>query len=107
MAMDRLLKELNPTPGDRSGYIPQHGKSGTEEFERTEGSNGALHTKIVDVSGDPIDPREVTIIGNQMEYYGATAGDRPAANSVRVGAVYMSVDTQEVWQSNGTTWVVL
>jgi hypothetical protein len=107
MAIDRLLKEVNPSPGDRPGYIPQHGKKGTTEFERTEGSNGALHTKIVDESGEPINVREVTVAGSKMETYGATVNERPEANSVPVGAVYMAVDSQEAWQSNGSTWVVI
>lgn len=45
--------------------------------------------------------------GSIMEQYGATVANRPAANTVPVGAVYMAVNTQEVWQSNGTDWVVI
>ena len=44
---------------------------------------------------------------NDMEYYGATVSNRPAANSVPVGAIYMAVDSQETWQSNGTQWKVV
>lgn len=43
----------------------------------------------------------------KMEYYGATVADRPAADAVRLGAVYMAVQTQEIWQSDGTNWVVI
>lgn len=43
----------------------------------------------------------------QMDYYGATIGDRPAANAVPVGAVFMAVQTQEIWQTDGTSWVVI
>lgn len=42
----------------------------------------------------------------KMEYYGPTVTERPAANSVPVGAIYIAVNTQEAWMSNGTDWVV-
>ncbi len=42
-----------------------------------------------------------------MEHYGATINDRPAANSVPVGATFMVVGSTTVYQSNGTSWVVL
>lgn len=42
----------------------------------------------------------------QMEFYGATMADRPLATAVPVGAYYTAVDTDEMWQSNGTEWVV-
>lgn len=41
-----------------------------------------------------------------MNFYGATVANRPAANAVPAGAVYVSIDTREVWQSNGTNWRV-
>ena len=44
---------------------------------------------------------------NVMEYYGATVATRPNANAVPVGAVFMAVDSAEIWQSNGASWVVL
>ncbi len=44
---------------------------------------------------------------NDMERYGATVNERPSADSVPVGTTYMAVDTSEVWQSNGSSWVVL
>jgi hypothetical protein len=43
----------------------------------------------------------------KMEYYGATVTSRPDITKVPVGAVYQAVDTQEIWQSNGTTWKVI
>ena len=56
-------------------------------------------------------PVEATLSGrlppSAMEIYGPTAAQRPPANSVPVGAVYMAVNTGEIWQSNGTNWVVL
>jgi len=49
----------------------------------------------------------VQLSGTIMELYGATIDERPPANSVPVGATYMAVNTQDVWQSNGTDWVVM
>ena len=45
--------------------------------------------------------------GSLMEVYKPTVEERPAANSVPVGAVFMAVNTGEIWQSNGTDWVVM
>ncbi len=42
-----------------------------------------------------------------MEIYGATVANRPAASAVQVGAIFMAVQTQEIWQSDGTSWVVI
>lgn len=50
---------------------------------------------------------KVVVSGNELEYYGATISERPLATSVKVGSVFMAVNTQEFWQSNGSTWVVI
>ena len=50
-------------------------------------------------------PASVMLTGSNMEYYGATVENRPAANSVPVGAYFKAVQTQEIWQSDGTNWV--
>ena len=50
---------------------------------------------------------KVQLSGTIMEFFGATIDERPPANSVPVGAIYMAVNTQEVWQSNGIEWVVM
>lgn len=42
-----------------------------------------------------------------MEGFGATVATRPAATTVPIGFAWMSVATQEVWQSDGTNWVVV
>lgn len=43
-----------------------------------------------------------------MEYYGASLSDRPAANAVPVGAIFMVVGNFDIiYQSNGTEWVVV
>ena len=47
----------------------------------------------------------VVLTGSNMEYYGATVATRPAADTVALGALFMAVSTQEVWQSDGTNWV--
>ena len=47
----------------------------------------------------------VELTGSLMEIYKPTVEERPAANSVPVGACFMAVNTGEVWQSNGTDWV--
>lgn len=52
-------------------------------------------------------PAAVELKGSYMELYGATVAQRPAANSVPVGAYFMAVQTQEIWQSDGTNWVVI
>lgn len=53
------------------------------------------------------EPWLVKLQSNAMEYYGATANERPAVADVPVGAVYMAVQTQELWQSDGAEWVVM
>lgn len=50
---------------------------------------------------------KVQLSGSLLERYGATEAQRPAANSVPVGAVYMAVQTQQMWQSDGSQWVVM
>lgn len=45
--------------------------------------------------------------GSRMEIYGASINDRPAANTVPIGAMFNIVGTEKVWQSNGIDWVVL
>ena len=49
----------------------------------------------------------VELKGSLMEIYKPTVEERPAANSVPVGACFMAVNTGEIWQSNGTDWVVM
>ena len=64
-----------------------------------------LNTKVDALTEDG--SLKVQQSGTIMEIYGATVDDRPPANSVPVGAMYMVVGTEEVWQSNGTDWVVM
>lgn len=45
--------------------------------------------------------------GSTLELYGATVATRPAASAVAVGTIFMAVQTQQMWQSDGTDWVVV
>lgn len=56
---------------------------------------------------DGTTPATTQVTGSTMEIYKATVDERPAANSVPVGACFMAVNTGEIWQSNGTDWVVM
>ena len=47
------------------------------------------------------------LTGSNMELYGATVAARPLATAVTTGAIFMAINTQEIWQSNGTDWVVI
>jgi len=51
--------------------------------------------------------QKVQLSGSLLERYGATEAQRPAANSVPIGTVYMAVQTQQMWQSDGSQWVVM
>jgi len=46
----------------------------------------------------------VQLTGSNMEHYGPTVNERPAASAVPIGAIYMAVQTQEIWRSDGTNW---
>lgn len=48
---------------------------------------------------------KMQLTGSLMELYGATAAERPAPDSVPVGAAYVAVRTLEVWMSDGTQWL--
>lgn len=61
-----------------------------------------LETKV-----DAIIADGVQLSGSNMELYGATINDRPAANAVKAGATFTIVDaTQEFksWMSDGVSW---
>lgn len=65
----------------------------------------------VDDTGTPLmtptNPGRMLLHGSNMELFGADAADKPAADTVPVGATYMAVNTEQVWQSNGTEWKVI
>jgi hypothetical protein len=37
--------------------------------------------------------------------YGAGDNDKPSASSVPIGTFYQAVNTDNIWQSNGSSWV--
>ena len=51
--------------------------------------------------------QQVQLTGTLTELFGASLSDRPPASSVSVGATFMVVGTDIVYQSNGTDWVVI
>ena len=51
--------------------------------------------------------QKVQLSGTLTELFGASLSDRPPASSVSVGATFMVVGTDIVYQSNGTDWVVI
>jgi hypothetical protein len=55
---------------------------------------------------DGTTPGNVALTGSKMELYGATIGDRPAANMVPVGATFTIVDDKldQNWISDGMNW---
>jgi hypothetical protein len=74
------------------------------ELEKTSEGTPYIGT---DENGDgKIDTIPVKINGSLMERFGATVASRPLASAVPVGCFYMAVNTGDVWQSNGTDWVV-
>jgi hypothetical protein len=66
--------------------------------------------KVVNVNGAGAEiftdamPGAVKLTGSNMEHYGPTVNERPAASAVPIGAIYMAVQTQEIWRSDGTNW---
>lgn len=51
-----------------NGKGPQHKMHRVNEFEFTEGSDGALHTKIVDKNGNPIDSSKTEVSNFPNDY---------------------------------------
>ena len=53
-------------------------------------------------------PLPVSLYGNNMTLYGADISERPAADSVPVGATFTIANADlDTWISNGTDWVVI
>jgi len=67
----------------------------------TEQTLGEIKTALTDGT------QQVQLTGNLTELFGASLSDRPPASSVSVGATFMVVGTDIVYQSNGTDWVVI
>src|SRR5699024_8083415 len=51
-----------------NGKGPQHKMHRVNEFEFTEGSDGALHAKIVDKNGNPIDSSKTEVSNLPNDY---------------------------------------
>ncbi|MCA1021648.1 hypothetical protein [Halobacillus litoralis] len=49
---------------------------------------------------------DTQLTGSSMEQFGADISERPDASTVPVGYIFILVDTDEMWMSNGSTWVV-
>ena len=67
----------------------------------TETTLAQVLTKLTDGT------QQVQLTGTLTELFGASLSDRPPASSVSVGATFMVVGTDIVYQSNGTDWVVI
>lgn len=67
----------------------------------TEATLAAIQTALTDGT------LKAQLSGSLLERYGAAEAQRPAANSVPIGTVYMAVQTQQMWQSDGSQWVVM
>ena len=65
----------------------------------------ALEEKV-DKMLDGTTPANVQLTGSNMELYGASINDRPAANTVPAGATFTIVDRDldKNWISDGTNW---
>ena len=77
-----------------------------ERIQQLQTGVAALSDKIDDLT-DGNQNLKVTLSGAIMELFGATIDSRPQASTVPIGATFMAVKTQEVWQSDGTDWVVM
>jgi hypothetical protein len=67
-------------------------------------TDGTDDTKIMEVNDDG--SINTKLSGSNMELYGASINDRPAANTVPAGATFTIVDENldQNWISDGTNW---
>lgn len=106
------MPRLRKADGDLRPYIGID-KDGDGYIDTVPVENADLESKIdalnakLDGIIDGSTPAVTELTGSLMEYYGATVADRPDINTVPTGAIYMAVNSQEVWQSNGVDWVVM
>lgn len=113
-----ILKDASGNP------IPQIWNPMTDQFEPYEGvvkidgvstsqnqedvltDLGVLKADLESVKAALEGTLNTKLAGSNMERYGATINERPDVNTVPTGAVYMAVNSGEIWQSNGSEWVV-
>jgi len=69
--------------------------------------HAAKPVRLIKEDGTIVNIADLLSASQSMEQYGTTVAERPAANTVRVGTIYIAVNTQEAWMSNGTSWVVI
>ena len=126
MTMNRLLRELNPPPGQLTpGYLPQHEKeTAPGEYETTKGHLGAINVRDVDVLAALGDlGTQATLAAILAKLIAAPATEatlaavkaaveldsrglfvnRPTAAAGQF-KTYWSVDTGDISVSDGTTW---
>ena len=93
---------------DKKAKIINVDELGNLKVSQLESKLAAIESKLLALDSKFADgSAKVALSGTIMELYGATIDERPPANSVPVGATFMAVKTQEVWQSDGTDWVVM
>lgn len=105
----RLDNEIgvHVVPVNCAGYVPCDG-SRVINFEGL----GTCYVLVLNIAVPPTTFKNVTTIAGTisntvMEGYGATVTDRPSVAVVPIGFIFEAVTTQEFWQSDGISWVVI
>jgi len=103
IALLKGLIELGKTVGtENTLQLIQTALGGLNEKDfATQATLAQVLTKLTDGT------QQVQLTGTLTELFGASLSDRPPASSVSVGATFMVVGTDIVYQSNGTDWVVI
>ena len=106
-----LIIESNPRKINGQwvyGAMPQHVQPGTEAPELTEGTDGAIHTKILDHTGAPIftdsNPAKFQLTGSLMEHAGNTLSEAPVPSTVPVGSEYTDIENEIIYKNTGSEW---
>lgn len=101
---NEALEKLNTIMEKLQNTLQVAGTVSVSNFPTTQQVTGTVQ---VDQGAPASDGQAwpVRLTEDKMSYYGATIDDRPAPTSVPVGATFMAVSTQQIWQSNGTEWV--
>jgi len=110
IALLKGLIELGKTVGtENTLQLIQTALGGLNEKDfATQATLAQVLTKLGDLSTALTDgTQQVQLTGTLTELFGASLSDRPPASSVSVGATFMVVGTDIVYQSNGTDWVVI